>query len=504
MIGLNITPAQTNIFQYALGCGPVFPATGWINDGSGDYSKPILDLFRQASGAVTGYAHQSWPVHLYEDSFAGGFDWEDPTLPAYVGSDAKCSFGLDMAFPMPKTCGNTQPVLAPFDVAMGRIDFLEAFEMLNSTCGGLMEKRYFGMYYKLLNAGRHVALSAGTDADCIGLLCEPRVYVLLEDGDAFTYANWTKALKRGRTSLASGPYQFLELKVDGQDPGEELWLQSSGSVHVKATYTVEITDGTTVSDAIEILRNGEVVASESFGPLASGSHTFDVDIPIQCSGWIAARTATYGTHTGAVYTYLNSAPIAICRDAEYWTLYADFLNWNLDVATWAGPDALKYYVGCSENEIRGYIAQGRKVFAAARDYDAPPPAGITRYGKPSPPSCAPPAALVTADVPLVSQPFILRYFNAPPNALGGLVIALQPNPAGLAYAGANFYLLLNPSIDPVPITADAGGYGEIHVPQLPPMPFTTVFVQGVWLNPGDCQDTGILSSSDAFAITLQP
>ena len=59
-------------------------------------------------------------------------------------------------------------------------------------------------------------------------------YVLLEDGDAFTYANWTKALKRGRTSLASGPYQFLELKVEGQDT-------LPADTHVVANCVTEVT-----------------------------------------------------------------------------------------------------------------------------------------------------------------------------------------------------------------------------------------------------------------------
>jgi hypothetical protein len=502
MIGLNITPAQTDLFQYGLGCGPIFPAAGWKNDGSGDYSKPILDLFRQASGAVTGYAHQSWPVNLYEDRFAGGFDWEDPTLPAYVGADAKCSFGMDMAFPLPKTCGNTQPVLAPFDVALGRLDFLEAFELLNPTCGGLIERRYFGMYYKLLNAGQHVALSAGTDADCVGLACEPRVYALLEPGDAFTYANWTKALAKGRTSLASGPYQFLELKVDGHSVGEQIELPTENTVNVKVTYTVEITEDAPVEDSIEIVQNGVVVASQPFFPMTSGSVTFNKDVLVSRSGWIAARTASYGTHTGAVRTLVDGAPIAIREDAEYWTLYADFLNWNLDAAQWAGPAALEYYVGCSEAEIRDYVAQGRRIFAAVRDYDVAPPQGIVRHGQASPASCSPPAALVTADVPYAGQPFALRAFNAPPSTFGGLVLALQLGPS-TPLLGAVLHVPLNPALLPIPWTTDEGGYTELFVPQMPNMPGAKLFVQGVWLNPAGCTESGLLSSSDALEITLQ-
>lgn len=509
MIGLNIGSAQTDIFQFGLGCPPVYPTPGFLHDGSGDYSKPILDLFRQANGAVTGYAHQSWPVNLYEDPFAGGFDWEGPSLPAYVGADAKVSQGHAMAFPVPKTCGNTQPVLAPFDVALGRIDFLEAFELLNPTCGGLMERRYFGMYYKLLNAGQRVALSAGTDADCIGLACEPRVYAMLEPGDTLTYDNWTKALRKGRTSLASGPYQFLDLKVDGESVGAEVDA-SDGMVHVDATYYVNITEDAPVTDTIEIVQNGVVVATQAFGPLPldfqtdpSESFTFSIDVPVERSGWIAARTASYGTHTSATRTLVGGAPIAIAEDAEYWTLYADFLNWNLDVAAGAGAAALEYYVGCSETEIRNYIAKGRRIFAAVRDYGVDPPVGIVRYGEPAHSACTPPSALVTADVPYAGQPFTLRAFNAPPSTVGGLVIGLQKDPAGTPLLGAVLHVQIIPSIAPILWATDEGGYTELFVPQLPTMAGATVFLQGLWLNPPACQGTGLLSSTDALKITLQ-
>ena len=355
MIGLNITPAEADVFQLQLGCGPYYPAVGWKNDGSGDYSEPVLDLFRQAPKAVTGYAHQSWPVDLYADVFAGGWDWEDPTLPSYVGTDAKCSFGMDLAFPIPKTCGNTHPVLAPFDVALGRIDFLEGFDLLEPTCGGPLEKRYFGMYYKLLNAGQFVALSAGTDADCIDTGCEPRTWVRLEPGEAFTYDAWTQGLKEGRTSVSYGAYQFLEMTVDDVPVGERLNLSGTPTVKVKATYHVDLQDGSTVSDTIEIVQDGAVVASESFGPLGMGSHTFEVDVPVQRSGWIAARTASYGTHTSTVHTFVDKTPVANCADAEYWALYADFLNAQLDVAAATGPGApgvLRGLLGARDPRLR--------------------------------------------------------------------------------------------------------------------------------------------------------
>ncbi len=509
MIGLNIGFNESDIFKFQLGCQPIYPAPGWKNDGSGDYSKPIFDLFKTAPDAVTGYAHQSWPVNLYEPVGVGGFDWEDPLLPAYVGFDAKCSFGQTMAFPLPKTCGNTHPVLAPFDVAMNRCDFLEAFELENATCSGdPVEKRWFGMYYKLLNSGMRLGVTAGSDADCIGLLCPPRAYALLEDGEPFNYDTWTKAVKNGRTSLAVGPYQFLEIDVDGMDPGEQVDLETpvigSAMVNVTATYHVNITDATQVTDVIEIVQDGVVVASLPFGPISMGTAVFNVDVPVTRSGWIAARTQSYSTHTAAVYTELDRQPVANCADAEYWTLYADFLNYQLDLAALTSQAALEFFVGCSETEIRDYVAEGRDVFAAVRDYDATPPTGITRYGVSSPPDCTQPIGLVTEDTPVVGQSFRMRYFNAPPGASGALIPALNPIPTGLPFLGAEFYVLINPAIIPVPTTANDAGFGETTIPSLPNPAGALVYVQYVWFNPTGCDSTGLLSSSDALKITLQP
>jgi len=160
-------------------------------------------------------------------------------------------------------------------------------------------------------------------------------------------------------------------------------------------------------------------------------------------------------------------------------------------------------VGCSETEIRNYIAKGRRIFAAVRDYGVAPPVGIERYGKPAHSACTSPAALVTADVPYAGQPFTLRAFNAPPSTFGGLVIGIQDVDPGIPLLGASLHVQLNPSIAPILWTTDEGGYTELFVPQLPTMPGAKVFVQGLWLNPPACQGTGLLSSSDALKITLQ-
>ena len=112
--------------------------------------------------------------------------------------------------------------------------------------------------------------------------------------------------------------------------------------------------------------------------------------------------------------------------------------------------------------------------------------------------------MVTDDTPVAGAPFSLRYFNAPPGAVGGLVYSATALPVGLPLLGAEFFVQLNPTLAPLPTMADEGGFGEIAVAALPPIAGTQVTVQCAWLNPSGCTDAGLLSASDALTIVIQP
>lgn len=505
LIGLNLTLTQADVFQLGLGCTPIYPDPGYKNDGSGDYGAPIFDLWRQNPEAVTGYAHHGWPVNKYVDAAGGGFDWEDPVLPSYVGIDAKCSFGQDLAFPAPKSCSNTIPSLAPFDTALGRLDFIESFDVAGTTCVSALEQRWFGMYYKLLSTGQRLSFSAGSDADCISGFCKPRGYVKLQDGDPFTYDSWTQALKAGRVSIARGYHQFIDMTVDGKTVGDELQLALGDippQVTVRVTYQVAA-GAPPVSDTIEIIQDGDVVASETFGPLTGGTHIFTTQIPVSRSGWISSRLASYEAHSGSVYTVVNGRPVVSCQEAEYWMLYADFLNWNIDLAAAAGPSVLEQFVGCSENEIRDYIARGRKIYTAIRDYSSPPPVGIQNYGVSSRASCTQPIGIVCDDVPTAGGGINVRCFNAPPNAQGILAVSTIPD-LGTPVLGATLYIGLLPGTVLLSVASNEGGYAERFATPLPLAPGTPLFFQFGWLNPPGCDASGLLSSSDAMRVISQP
>ncbi|MCZ6596268.1 MAG: CehA/McbA family metallohydrolase [Planctomycetota bacterium] len=503
LIGLNIGQQEADIFQLGLGCAPIYPTPGWKNDGSGDYNRPIIDLFKQAPQAVIGYAHTTWPIDTHLDVALGGWDWEDPTLPAYVGFDAKCSFGKDMAFPIPKTCANTQPVMGPIDVVTRGVDFLEAFDLENWYCQPELEARWYGMYYKLLSAGLRPSISAGSDADCAGNLCKPRTWVLLKQGEALSYDTWTLNLKRGRVSLSTGGHQFLDLRVAGGPLGSEVDLVTpatgAASVLVEVNYHVNLTGGSSVSDTIEIVQNGEVVASRAFGPLSVGTVTFLTQVDVKRSGWIAARTKSLGTHTAAAFQILDGKPVAGCAEAEYFTLYCDYLTTHLDAA--AGPE-LEFFVGCSEQEMRDHLEEGRRIFAALRDYDAPLPVGVERYGTSSPSECGEPMGMGVTGSPVAGAPFGLDCFNAPSNGSGFLLVGFGPLVPGVAIDGASIHVA--PALPAIAVAADDGGYSAFHLDAMANMPGLDVYVQYAWANPSGCTSTGSWSSSDALKLTIQP
>lgn len=484
VIGLNVTAAEADVFL-GLGCP--------YDDGSGDYAAPILDHFRGAPGAVTGYAHVAWPVDLTVQRAgpsSGGWNWESPALPAFVGADARCSFGRNMVFPAPSDF-HFQPFLAAFDVALGKVDFLETIDLqfdFGELFGMGVEERWFGLYYKLLGAGLQVGISGGSDTDCYTAACDPRVWVLGDTSSGVDYEAWLEGLAEGRATLSAGPHQMLELTVEGSPVGETLLLPSNGPpLDVRATYTV-LADAP-LDEAIEILVDGEVAATLPLVGIGSGTYELAFQLPRTESTWIVARTASYGTHTAAVYVLLDGEPIVDCETAEYWTIFADYVTWLIDVAEQGG--FAEPLVGCSAAEIRAHVAAGRALFAALRDYDAPLPTGVRRAGLATPAEEGPPAMVL--DGPLTSgAPFRVRVFNAPRSSPGLLLIGPRSrrvpwqSPGGAAiHVGTETGFQ---GVTLLPVVANEAGLVEVELGTLSAAPgevwYAQFYFPGLPLNAG--------------------
>ena len=138
-------------------------------------------------------------------------------------------------------------------------------------------------YYRYLNAGYALPLVGGTDKMTaqtpVGLF---RTYVKLLDGDDFTFENWCRGLRAGRTVLTSGP--LLDLTVDGSEIGDTVHVDGAGQcLSVRATARSLFPFGW-----LELIQDGQVVASVAADP--DGATTvLEASIEVHKDSWVAAR-----------------------------------------------------------------------------------------------------------------------------------------------------------------------------------------------------------------------
>lgn len=170
-------------------------------------------------------------------------------------------------FPLP----NGEPAAL---VATGRVD---AVEMITHQPFNHLE------YYRYLNAGYRLPLVGGTDkmssAVAVG---QYRTYVRIPPDQEFTYANWCRNLRAGRTFLSGGP--LVEFSVDGAQVGDTVSLPAKGgTVHVRATARSILPIHT-----LQVVRNGEVVAQTDE---ANGARllTLQSEVRIDGDSWLCAR-----------------------------------------------------------------------------------------------------------------------------------------------------------------------------------------------------------------------
>ncbi|MBI4028255.1 MAG: CehA/McbA family metallohydrolase [Verrucomicrobia bacterium] len=168
-------------------------------------------------------------------------------------------------------------------VATGRAD---AVEMLHRYMYGHSE------YYRYLNCGYRLPLVGGTDkmsSEVAVGIC--RTYVQLPADEPFTYDNWCKALRAGRTFLSSGP--LVSFTVNGARIGDTVRLTGNGgTVEVEATAECVFP-----IHCLQIVQEGRVVAETEEAKGARRLH-LKARLKVERHTWLAARCA------GPTYTAL--------------------------------------------------------------------------------------------------------------------------------------------------------------------------------------------------------
>jgi Tol biopolymer transport system component len=209
----------------------------------------------------------------------------------------------------------------PIDVALGRIDSLD----LNNSYAGTVP-----VWYRLLNCGFRLPPSAGTDCFLNRIFSQlpggDRVYVQITG--PLTYPAWTLGLRKGRSFVSNGP--MLELTVADQSPGDVVAVAGPRKLRIKARAHAQFPLA-----KVELIQDGQVTATL---PLARDerSASFDQDVEVTKSGWLALRASGAGqpdspvpslyAHTAPIYIEVAGAPVRSRADATY------FLTWIDDLA----------------------------------------------------------------------------------------------------------------------------------------------------------------------------
>jgi hypothetical protein len=205
----------------------------------------------------------------------------------------------------------------PIDLALGKVD---AMDVLSNND----EIASMTLWYRLLNCGFRLAISAGTDSFTnVQDHYTPgggRVYV--HTGSPLRYDDWVREYKRGRSFASNGP--VIQFTVDGHEPGDDLQFAPGAhhALRVKAVLSTQVP-----VDKFEIVVNGKPLISRD----AAGQKQLVIDqsIPVEQSAWIAARAIgpwhrlvlndiQAFAHTSPIYVHVGDERVRFVADARFY------------------------------------------------------------------------------------------------------------------------------------------------------------------------------------------
>lgn len=306
----------------------------------------------------TQYEHQALGGHVLALGVSEAHQiWEEYTYPIFQwarqqGGIAGFAHMQYLDDTIPQTLDCCTPLEYPIEVALGAADFIS--EDVDGSDNAIRA------YYRLLNTGFRPGLAAGTDYPCndgapLGSLL---TYVQV-DGGELTYRNWIEGIANGRTVVSrNGHNEFLLLRVNNTAmPGDEIHLGEAGTVQARVTWTAK----ESLSGRIELVKNGEVIASQQTTAAPGSPATWTTTVEFDKSGWLAARRMDangHQVHTAAVFVLVNNAPIrASVEDAQF---YISWIN-NLLEKTSPGGEWAGYFTNSREAAHARY-RQARAIY----------------------------------------------------------------------------------------------------------------------------------------------
>lgn len=222
-------------------------------------------------------------------------------------------------FPVPNCCLPPDDCCVPWElpvhVARGKLHFL--ITEGNSDSRGPVDAATWGIWSRLLNSGFRLTLAGGSDYPCVAgtyALKTPRTRIFIDGSPS--YAKWTEALRTGHAVVTLAAGDQLNLRINGARLGSEVNVANGQAV------TVAVEGRFPLPDQVEILANGQVVASV---PVGAGPQAASLPITLPTSSWVVARSSH--DLTNPVYVLVDAAPIrASAPDACYWMKYLDHLS----------------------------------------------------------------------------------------------------------------------------------------------------------------------------------
>jgi hypothetical protein len=242
----------------------------------------------------------------------------------------------------------------PIDLALGKVDAMDVLSNNDEIASMIL-------WYRLLNCGFRLAISAGTDSFTnVQDHYTPgggRVYV--HSGNPLRYDDWVREYKHGRSFASNGP--VILFTVDGHEPGDDLQFAPGAkhSLRLKATLTTQVP-----VDNFEIVVNGKAVISRD--PKGQKQIVIDESIPVEQSAWIAARAIgpwhrlvlndiQAFAHTSPVYVHVGDERVRFVADAKFYDEWIGKLIAQV-------KDRGRFLTSAHRDEVIALFEKGREVY----------------------------------------------------------------------------------------------------------------------------------------------
>jgi hypothetical protein len=185
------------------------------------------------------------------------------------------------------------------DLVLGEIDAIEFLVNESSPVEVLAD------FYPMFNAGvRAPLVGASGKASNKGVLGGIRTYAHIGEGNALTYAAWIEAVRAGRTYVSNGP--LLDYTINGKVSSVAGAEPFASPVHLHARAI-----SLTPFDQLEILCNGETIASAAPGASQPLEAVLDLELPADTTGWLAVMCRSNDVRNGPWSAFAHSSPFRI-------------------------------------------------------------------------------------------------------------------------------------------------------------------------------------------------